>query len=37
MSQLGGRHPSLTFPLFVADRWSGHVFVLVWFSLGTLV
>ena len=30
-SRLGGRQPSLSFPLFVADKRSGYVFVLDWF------
>ena len=34
---LGRRQLSLSFPLFVADRRSEYVFMLVWFLLGTLV
>jgi hypothetical protein len=34
---LGRRQLSLSFPLFVADRRSKYVFMLVWFLLGTLV
>jgi hypothetical protein len=36
-SRLGRKQPSVSFPLLVADRRSGYVFVLVWLSLGTLV
>jgi len=36
-SRIRRRQPSVSFPLFETDRRSGCVFVLVWFSLGTLV
>ena len=35
-SRLGKVQLFLSCPLFVADRRSGYVFVLVWFHLGTL-
>ena len=32
-SRLRRRQPSLSFPVFVADRRSGYVLVLVWYRL----
>ena len=37
MVRLWRRQPSISFPLFVADRRSGYVSVLVWLLLWTLV